>query len=156
MSGEYKMFEEVEDYYVDQAMFGIRHVGFSMGSTFTSYGIKCIDSEYCILIQQIDRPILKAYEFERRRAQFSDVKTRKVDTTYGHYEFYDPIEISKIENTCEPVIVWENRERKFTYINEIKVVDNMIDVKWLTKSIKNNKHLHVKIKENLLGNIASR
>ena len=141
--------QDIESYYVDQAM--------SSGivfSSYTPYGIRCIDSQYGHLIRNVNNKVKQLFAINRREEDCISVRTG--EKYKGRIKtFYDPIELNH-KGGYEVRVVWENGDQCDFFYGDKPVFD--IDTKksnpdQLHKSIKNNVHLHVMIKENLLHNL---
>lgn len=142
----------VESYYVDQSM----RNGAGVFSAYLPYGIRCIDSDYCNLIRNINEEIKQIHSIVRRKLQCSDIKTRELFEFFNYYTWYEPIELNGRSNGHGIVVEWENgNKHEFIYggIPKFDLKTRKSDPEQLRKEIKENPHLHNKIKENLLGNL---
>lgn len=143
--------QDVQSYYVDQTP-----IDSAIQSYYTSYGIKCIDSQFCQLILNLHRKIKQVYAIRRRQEEsFCNIKTREVHL--GPYRtYYDPIDLSECNGYIEIRIEWENGfyhdfQYSRTPMFDLKTRNtNPIQLK---KAIKECPNLHVNIKENLLDNL---
>lgn len=154
MNAQYEIeFEEpkIESYYIDQAMRG----GSLVFSAYTPYGIRQIDSQYCTLIRNINCKVAQLYAIKRRRYEYlCNIKTREVSMSPTLGTFYDPINFDG--EYYEVRVLWENgHQHDFYYGNKVVFdpITRKTNPEQLKVCIKNNPHLHVKIKENLLENL---
>lgn len=142
--------DDVESYYVDQAVNnGVIY------SFYTFHGIHCIDSEYSNLIRNINEKVKRIYLINRKKSQCSDIKTRELFEFHNYYTWYDSVELSN-HRLNEIRIEWENGFIcDFTYIiiPKFDLITRKTNPELLRKEIKENPHLHNKIKENLLENL---
>jgi len=151
---QYKLFEDIEDYYVDQSAFSSEFADRCISSFYTPYGIKCIDSQYSFLIQNMDQ-CATVYKIKREIEKYIDFKG--VECEGIHYvDKYEPIP-SDYDSRCGygfRIIYDDGNTKDFFYGKRpIFGSDRKIDVEQLITDIKNDAHLHVMIKENLLQNI---
>jgi len=139
---------DINNYYVDQSVYrGI------ISSAYTPYGIKCIDSQYSILIRNIDSKVKQLYAINRREHQEISPRTGKLYNA-GYKTFYDPIPLD--DNYCEVRVEWENGTTHDFFYGDKPVFDintRKSNPEQLKKEIKVNPHLHLMIKENLLLNL---
>jgi len=145
-----------EDYYVDQASTSYNIYDRNISSNYTSYGIQILDSQYSKLIRNIDEKIVELYHRARRKAQHSNIKTKKVEESYHYYTYYNPIKPEDFNGWIDIKVVWENGnsyEFLYTPLPKINPKTWKFDRRDLKKHITNNPHLHPKIKENLLANL---
>lgn len=131
---QYELFDkEIEDYYVDQA----GRLGY-VSSFYTSYGIKCFDSEYSNRIQNLFNPVIKL----KAGHNWSGKDAKEIELT--NYRSYTEMLFVTRE---------VHGEYKYSYTYPKFLINGMEDPEVLRKDIKGNSHLHVKIKENLLQNL---
>lgn len=153
---EFKEKESFEDYYLDQSMKSARYGDRIIGSAYTPYGIKCIDSQYSSLILNLNLEVKQIYNIDRRPIKGCHIKTKKEYESF-YDTFYDPIDIDGKGYTGYGLkIEWVNgRTKEFFYGNRPKFDINTrkTDPIQLRQEIIDNPHLHVKIKENLLSNL---
>lgn len=152
---EIELEEDPSVYYVDQSIHNST-IGYrTITSAYTPYGIRSIDSEYCNLIRNLNVPVKQVYGINRRKYEdFCDIKTREVHMSFNYGTFYDPIELNSRRHEIR--IEWINGEYRDFLYNEVPLFDlksRMVNFNSLINSIKDNQHLHVKIKENLLSNL---
>lgn len=142
--------KKVEDYYYDQSP-----INSIVSSLYTSHGIKCIDSEYCTLIMNMDLKVKQVYAINRRtETLISKFNLKEYESSYK--TFYDPIELNKGYGTIGVRVEWENGDTYDFNYGDRPLFDNKTnktDPNQLISSIKENPHLHTKIKENLISNI---
>ena len=148
--------EDIDSYYVDASAQSFDYGNRTISSSYTSYGIKCIDSQYCRLIQNLNQKVKQLYAINRRYAEYSNIKTREAHKGYECFTYYDKIELD--QNYCEVRVEWENGQtHDFFYGNKPKfdLITRKTDPDLLKNEIIDNPHLHVKIKENLISNLES-
>ena len=146
---------DIRDWYIDQSM-SSTNIGFrNISSAYTPWGIGAIDSQYSALIRNVNFKVKQLYAINRRVSTYCDIKTRKVHEMYlAYHTYYDPIELN--DKYCEVRVEWENGEiRDFLYGDRpvFDVKTRKSNPEQLRKSIKENLHLHVMIKENLILNL---
>jgi hypothetical protein len=151
MSNQYELelgYKTVEDYYVDQSPKG----GNVVSSVYTPHGIKAIDSQYCALIMNLHREIKQVYRIARRKSQYSNIKTRKVEEFSIYHTYYDPIDLSEHTGYGEIRIEWEGgiyRDFYYGKTPKFNLKTRNTDPELLKQSIIECPNLHTKIKENL-------
>jgi hypothetical protein len=149
-----------------------------VSSSYTSYGISCIDSEYCRRIQNIYKPVLKLIKIERvphykdgtYRSDYWDEYTElSLDDDYHNYD-----RVSFIHNEGNSFIELPDKRTEKGKENGVQYQQFMLitpeysythptysakhrgeDPKLLRKEIKENPHLHKLIKKNLLDNLTN-
>jgi hypothetical protein len=146
--------QDIDSWYIDQSPTS----GVYVGSAYTPWGVRKIDSQFCMLIQNIHNKIKRVYHINRRKAESTNIKTRKVEEGYDYFTYYEPIEQSELNRWpyCEMRIEWEYGKYHDFYYAKAPVFDlktGNIDPEQLRKQIKECPHLHVMIKENLLLNL---
>lgn len=146
--------EEIDSFYVDVSMQSVDYGDRNITCIYTTYGIKCIDSQYCRLIQNLNVKVKQLYRINRRHAEYSNIKTKEIHKGIEHFTYYDKIELD--QNYCEVRVEWENGQtHDFFYGNKPKfdISTRKIDSDLLKNEIIENCHLHIKIKENLISNL---
>jgi hypothetical protein len=151
MGNQFELFppSNIEDYYTDQSIYCADIGDRRITSAYTPWGIKCIDSQYSILIQKMDIPVKEVYAMDR--------------VSTGWYlqfkEEYTPIPLdSEIGGPICVRVEWIDGTIKDFFYHDRPIFDiktRKVNVEWLKSNIKKNPHLHVMIKENLLDNIES-
>lgn len=148
--------DDIESYYVDQSIYCTKvDYGKDLVSAFTPYGIKCLDSEYSKLIRNINEKVKRIYLINRKKSQCSDIKTRELFIFYNYYTWYDLVELSN-DRLNKIRIEWENGfiyDFMYVTIPNFDLVTRKTNPELLRKEVKENPHLHNKIKENLLLNL---
>lgn len=156
---------EHEEIYVDQSSNYSEFYDRAVFSSYTPYGIKCIDSEFCSRIQNIDSRIVKIVYIAVERMLSKDSWLSKADIEkYKDLKSELTIE-DLIENKWggwgnELRITWENgNTREFFYWDAPMVIDietGKENPVILREHILKNPHLHQEIKDNLISNLDSR
>ncbi len=169
----------MEDYYYDCSgendVYGDRR----FISLYTSYGIKCIDSEYSRRIQNIGKPVLRLIKINRthhyedgtyRSQWWDDYTDMSLDEDFKSYDrsmfIHDEgsvfieledkrTEYGKKNNIPYQQFVHIVKEYCYTHPT-YSAKHKGEDPKALRKEIRENPHLHKKIKQNLLGNLKNR
>ena len=154
---EFEEKPDVQSYYVDQAIHHSTYGYRSITSAYTPWGISKIDEQYCTLIRNMHFKVKQLYAINRRVSTYCDIKTRQEHEVYlGYHTYYDPIELN--DRYCEVRVEWENGHiHDFFYGNKpvFDINTRKTNPEQLRKEIIDNPHLHVKIKENLVGNLDS-
>lgn len=148
-----------------------------VSSSYTSYGIKCIDSEYCRRIQNINNPVKKLIRVDRvphyRDGTYSsdywdEYTELPLDEDFRSYDrsvfVHNDNEIYSYHVITEDMQRRIDRGRpyndkyiivkEYTYTHPIySAKHNGEDPEALEKEIKDNHNLHQTIKDNLLLNL---
>lgn len=162
--------------YVDQAG-TVLVVGDRMiTSSYTSYGIQCIDSEYGRRIRNLNRPVLRVIKITRAKHN---------NSTFDYWDDYEEIPLDKdfycfdraafiyegeelnpfidlpitkdVQRLIDRGLEYQKQEFEgiiFSYTNPTYLASHRgEDPLALEHEIINNEHLHLSIKENLLSNL---
>jgi len=143
----------VDSYYVDQTMYSTS-ISFS---AYTPYGIKCIDSQYIFLIMNMHQ-CGTLYTIERNREKYIDWRGIECVSPGKYIETYKPVtpEYKSRYAGFGFRVVYDNGIYKDFFYGKGPMFDpetRKINIQQLIYDIKDDVHLHVKIKENLLENI---
>ena len=140
-----------DEYYIDQSFIN----GCFISSCYTSYGIKCIDSQYAFLIMNMHR-CGTLYTIERNVEKYIWKGIECEGTQY--IETYKTIDLNDKKRGMNfgVRVIYDNGNQKDFFYGQKPIFDTetrKIDIEQLINDIKADVHLHVKIKENLLENI---
>lgn len=153
--------------YRDQSPYSSKFYDRRVDSFYTEYGVKCIDSQFCVRIQNIHERIVKIINIPIERMLIRDwlhcgntdneVDERIAKGLRAEISIDDYINGKWGGWGNELRITWENgRTHEFFYWNETLVIDPKTgkeDPKVLRKHIRKNAHLHNDIKKNLISNL---
>lgn len=148
MNNQFELFPETNifDYYIDQSRHSSSIGDRVITASFTPWGIKEIDLQYSTLIQHMYLPIKGVYGIYR-----------KIVNVTKYEETYESLELdSEVSGPHGVRVEWINGKVHNFFYQDRPIFDKIsrtINVEWLIKNITKNPHLHVMIKENLLGNI---
>jgi len=129
-----------------------------VGSSYTSWGVKVIESDYITFIQNINVKVKQLYNIARRTGEICiNPRTGKEYISGDWKTYYDKIKIDKSgRHSFGLCIEWENGESRDIHGDTYPKFDSktkMIDAEALKIQLINDIHLHVRIKENLLLNL---
>jgi hypothetical protein len=99
---------------------------------------------------------VKVYGIERKRVEYTNIKTRVVSKGSHCHSFYTPVDLDKGSFGYGVRVVWENGHQHDFHYGPRPVFNpktSKINTKKLIKDITNNPHLHQVIKDNLLDNL---
>lgn len=148
-----------EDIYIDQAPHRSKLLDRTFSSTYTTTGIRSIDSNFCIRIININLKIKQVFQIKRIPEKYYHYKTGKECDGLSKVDYYKEIDPYDLRIGFGIRVVWENNTKRDFYHGGNDVLPN---VNFITKKdnpqtlwmqIENNIHLHDKIKENLLDNL---
>lgn len=148
--------EDIEDYYIDQAPTSTTYGYRTVSSVYTPEGIRRIDSQYIVLIKNINERVKQIYSIVRRPAEYSEIKTRIVHKSYNYYTFYEPLGLKEFNGFSDIRVEWENGTIYDFHYGPIPIFNSKTkktNQKLLKESIEESPNLHSKIKENLLVNL---
>lgn len=170
------MKHDIEDYYVDCAGSSIVVGDRRITNFFTPYGIKCLDSEYSRRIRNINKPVVKLIKVDRNPHYFDgsyrshwwdDYTELPLNEDFHSYDraafihdeswHFRELEDKRTEKAKSNGYQYQQFElihSLYTYTHPTYSAKHKgEDPKALRKEIKENPHLHPKIKENLLHNL---
>ena len=150
----------------------------SVSSFYTSYGIRCIDSEYSRRIQNLYKPVLKLIKIDRVSHYGSGIYTSDYWDDYTELsldeDFHNYDRVCFVHDEGNAFIELPDKRTEKGKANGIQYQQFMLitreysythptysakhkgeDPKALRKEIKENPHLHKLIKKNLLGNLTN-
>ncbi len=163
---------DIDQYYYDCAFQVVDVYDRRFSSGFTSYGIKCIDSEYCRRIQNIGNPVIQLIKIERTHhykdgnyyADYWDEYTElpldqdfyscnRSAFCYNKNNFAD-IKMPKDFKSIRPYQKVRLIATEYTYTHPTYSAKHKgEDPNMLRDEIIKNPNLHQLIKDNLLGNL---
>ena len=142
--------------YSDQAVyineFGDRRIT----SFWTSYGIKCIDSQFCRRIQNINVEVDKISNIDRVKETYIGRDGKEHEYYLKYKTVYVEKKIGEPEVGYGERVLWKNgTQYDFVYDDMCKFdpLTRKENPNELRKEILDNPHLHKDIKENLIYNL---
>lgn len=156
---------ERDDIYIDQAM---RNSNLGGGRRFfcayTPHGVACIDTNFCIRIQNVKNKIKSISRIDRIKDKFIGTDGKEYESCMKYVDdlvLVDFEEWNKRRWGYEVEVIWETEtggenKHRFVHGDERPTYDiktQKEDANTLIKDIKKNPHLHKEIKKNLLENL---